>query len=81
MAVLSGLKRGIFGRFLGVKLKINFLSLSVSRKFLSGILKKIVFGLDGKNSFQSAEKVDFKFMPQKSPQKITLFGPLKMAIT
>jgi hypothetical protein len=54
--------------------------MSVRAEILRGILKKIVLGLDGKNSFKNAEEVDLQFYAKKQP-KIPHFGLLKMAIT
>jgi hypothetical protein len=33
------------------------------------ILKKLVFGLDGKNSFKNGQEVDFQFYTKKNGQK------------
>jgi hypothetical protein len=54
--------------------------MSFRAEILRGILKNIVLGLDGKNSFKNAEEVDFQFMQKKQP-KISLFGPLESATT
>jgi hypothetical protein len=43
-------------------------------------LKKIVLGLDGKNSNNDAQKVEFQFLFKKTV-KIPLFGLLRIAIT
>jgi hypothetical protein len=50
--------------------------LSVRAEILCGILRIIVLGLDGKNSFKNAWKIDFQFM-KKNLAKIPLFGRLK----
>ena len=54
--------------------------LSVKAEILPRILEKLVFGLDGKNSFKNGHVVDFQFYTKKEP-KMPLFGLLKMAIS
>jgi hypothetical protein len=54
--------------------------LSVRAEILRVILKKIVLGLEGKNSFKNAQKVDFTLLHPKNGQKYHI-GPLKTAIT
>jgi hypothetical protein len=46
--------------------------LSVRPEILCGILKKIVLGLDGKNSFKNAEEVDFQFYTKKTAKNTPL---------
>jgi hypothetical protein len=53
---------------------------SVVATILRVILKKIVLGLDGKNSTKDAQEVEFQFSPPKTA-KIPPFRPLRIAIT
>jgi hypothetical protein len=46
---------------------------SVRAEILCGILKKIVLGLDGKNSIKNALKVKYQFSPPKTA-KLPLLG-------
>jgi hypothetical protein len=50
--------------------------LSVKAEILHGILKKIVFGLDGKNSFKNGQEVEFQFYI-KNGKKCPILGCLK----
>jgi hypothetical protein len=48
--------------------------LSVRAEILCGILKRIVFGLDGKNSFKNDLKVECQFSQTKTQQKRPFSG-------
>jgi hypothetical protein len=48
-------------------------------KILCGNLKKVVLGLDGKDSFKNGQKVSVPVLHPKKLSKMPLFGLLKMA--
>jgi hypothetical protein len=50
---------------------------SVRAEILRVILKKIVLGLDGKNSTKDAQEDEFQFKKKKNRQKYPLSGPLE----
>jgi hypothetical protein len=71
MAVLSGPKKGIFGQFLGVKLKINFLS--IFERILSINSKNYLFiGFHAK--FQPQQASNFQVMAVLSGPKRGIYG-------
>jgi hypothetical protein len=50
--------------------------MSVRAEILRGILKIIVLGLVGKNSFKNTGEVDFQFMQKENSQKYPFLGRL-----
>jgi hypothetical protein len=69
-------KRAKIPLFRPLKMAITKKPLSVWAEILRVILRKIVQGLDGKNSTKDAQKVEFQFS-LKNRQKIPILDPFK----